>query len=375
MKKTFTLLFLILSSLPLFGQDLVVPFLIVSDWIRCDSLYTRAAKISSTLELSGTVGFGKLVVSDSMRNEGTSRLKGTVTIGATATPVTISTTGKVTATDTVVSLMGVRSEGEIRTKAKMIAEDSVRIGEETAVDDKYGQLKIKGDLKSGTGITSDEFVVYPVQGSSPSFNAYWYLNTPNGRLRLPNYISNSVAPSNSYNFTTGSIGASSLTATQFISTSGSNATNTTPLTVISVTGRTVTAVKIDANKSSGNILEWSNDDTYSATGDSGGYIDPNGDLFVRELNIATGEALKVGSVQWDVTATDSINGASIGARTVPNLALQATLAPATGIVLSTSNATTTKIDTMKTAGGVVRWLKITTGGHVFWCPADTSIVK
>jgi len=46
-----------------------------------------------------------------------------------------------------------------------------------------------------------------------------------------------------------------------------------------------------------------------------------------------------------------------------------------GIVLTSSNASTTKIDTVKTAGGTVRWLKIITGGSSFWCPVDTSIVK
>ena len=42
---------------------------------------------------------------------------------------------------------------------------------------------------------------------------------------------------------------------------------------------------------------------------------------------------------------------------------------------STSNTALTKIDTVCTATGVIRWFKITAAGSVFWCPADTSIVK
>lgn len=46
-----------------------------------------------------------------------------------------------------------------------------------------------------------------------------------------------------------------------------------------------------------------------------------------------------------------------------------------GVLVGTSNASTTKIDTFCTSGAVVRWLKITVGGQTFWCPVDTSLVK
>ena len=44
------------------------------------------------------------------------------------------------------------------------------------------------------------------------------------------------------------------------------------------------------------------------------------------------------------------------------------------LLLTSSNATATKIDTVKTGGGVVRWVKITVGGSVFWAAADTNTV-
>jgi len=101
--KKILVLFILLFTTPLFGQDLFLPFLTVFDWISCDSLITRVAKITSTLELSGSVSggatFDKLIVTDSTRNEGTLRQKGESTFGATATPVTISGAGVMTFTN------------------------------------------------------------------------------------------------------------------------------------------------------------------------------------------------------------------------------------------------------------------------------------
>ena len=71
---------------------------------------------------------------------------------------------------------------------------------------------------------------------------------------------------------------------------------------------------------------------------------------------------------------DASNQVKLGNTSVTSVKSSGTLeVPAFNI--NSSNATTTKIDTMKTAGGTIRWLKITTGGSTFWCPADTSIVK
>jgi len=41
--------------------------------------------------------------------------------------------------------------------------------------------------------------------------------------------------------------------------------------------------------------------------------------------------------------------------------------------VNSSNANVTKIDTVCTAGGTPRWIKITVGGVVFWAVSDTSI--
>jgi len=53
----------------------------------------------------------KLIVTDSLRVEKTSILKGTVTFGATATSGTLATTGKITSPDSVVAVKGFRTEG------------------------------------------------------------------------------------------------------------------------------------------------------------------------------------------------------------------------------------------------------------------------
>lgn len=104
MKKLLNILFVLFLVLPLYGQSsldnpiVFTPYLYVPGWISTDSLYARAVVISSTLDLSGTISgdldvAGKAVVEESLRVNLTSRLTGTVTAGATATPVVITSTG------------------------------------------------------------------------------------------------------------------------------------------------------------------------------------------------------------------------------------------------------------------------------------------
>jgi len=104
---------------------------VIHEWLRCDSLITRAAKITSTLELDGSVSggatFDNIVVNDSSRNEGTLRQKGESTFGATATPVVISTAGKLTAADSIVTSTGIRSDGLIYGKDDLTVENDVTI--------------------------------------------------------------------------------------------------------------------------------------------------------------------------------------------------------------------------------------------------------
>jgi hypothetical protein len=64
--------------------------------------------------------------------------------------------------------------------------------------------------------------------------------------------------------------------------------------------------------------------------DSSVWILPSGLMETRDITIASGEAFKVGTLQWDVAGTDSINGAQIGARTISNLALPALAGDVTG---------------------------------------------
>jgi len=51
------------------------------------------------------------------------------------------------------------------------------------------------------------------------------------------------------------------------------------------------------------------------------------------------------------------------------------IATSSGLQVGAAGEVATAIDTFKTGGGVVRWLKITVAGTVFWCPADTATVK
>lgn len=101
------------------------------------------------------------------------------------------------------------------------------------------------------------------------------------------------------------------------------------------------------------------------------YIKSKNDLTLANgtaLNITSGMALKVGTVQWDVAASDSINGAAIAARTIPNVALPS------AITLGASNFAISAVDTVFTAGYVPRWVKFTSGGKSWYSPvyADTT---
>jgi hypothetical protein len=59
-------------------------------------------------------------------------------------------------------------------------------------------------------------------------------------------------------------------------------------------------------------------------------VKPTGGISTREIDVASGESITVGSVVWDVAGTDSINGAQIGARTISNLALPSLAGDVTG---------------------------------------------
>ncbi len=91
---------------------------------------------------------GKVVGEDSMRTNGVVTGKGGASFGATATPVTISSAGKVTAADSIAAGKGIRSEGpalfkgDITARTKAVINDSVRV-EKTSI--------FKGSAAFGTG--------------------------------------------------------------------------------------------------------------------------------------------------------------------------------------------------------------------------------
>ncbi len=328
--------------------------------------------LSATEALAVT---GKITVTDSVRNEGTLRQKGQATFGTTGTTAIIGTDGKITASDTLVSLKGVRSEGNliingaagiktatpgatlevkgaysgsvstdtllsvyndrygaaprdssfvvlptggaavsvtganvgisidgnktsgnlfqaindddgavgdssvtISTTGKLNAHAGVQIGNSAVVDGQDKDLVFSGDADSDGSQTTTESATISLTGASTPTNAYWgFTSTQSKGWYFDNRMGVASAPDGGYTFYSGgSIGAYSN-----IVTAGGNTTSTTPLTVNTVTATTVPIVKVDANKSSGNIIEWSNDNTYSAIGDSAGYINSVGDLVMK----------------------------------------------------------------------------------------------
>jgi len=90
---------------------------------------------------------------------------------------------------------------------------------------------------------------------------------------------------------------------------------------------------------------------------------------------ATAPVITIAAVdgdQWTITGNTSdaalFSGATGGYIFDSNVS-------ASGLILSGSSETATAIDTVKTAGGTVRWLKITVAGLTFWAPRDTATVK
>jgi len=317
---------------------------VIHEWLRCDSLITRAAKITSTLELDGSVSgsatFDNIVVIDSSRNEGTLRQKGESTFGATATPVVISTAGKVTASDTVVSEKGFRSDGLIYGKTHAVFKDSIGV---------RGTSEFKGDVKigsSGAAISSfhaddqdtivfdfgrDAYHPYAKYADTLSFvikeNLTWE-NTEialynrdgsGGSIRtlggnglifgIPNvadlgYIMQNQGGGTTYggyyypdvnrhfglrapaNKGIGLLINDGTAASLFVDANGNTGLGmdyTSPSARLHVSGAGGSAIGqiIDANKTTENILEWSNDNTYSAAGDSAGYVDSEGNLHIH----------------------------------------------------------------------------------------------
>jgi len=146
---------------------------VIHEWLRCDSLITRAAKITSTLELDGSVSgsatFDNIVVNDSSRNEGTLRQKGEATFGATATPVVISTAGKLTAADTVRTNTG------------------LKIGNPTPADQQNIAAIFTVDADAdASAITKEQLTLTLVPNATPT-SAYWTLATSQMLgIKMPN---------------------------------------------------------------------------------------------------------------------------------------------------------------------------------------------
>lgn len=89
------------------------------------------------------------------------------------------------------------------------------------------------------------------------------------------------------------------------------------------------------------------------------------------LSNVTDNALTIAENSENLTATFGTNSATLSSTT----GLATLNFGGIGVNVGTSAETITQVDTIKTPGGVVRWLKLTVAGQVFWCPADTATVK
>lgn len=169
MKRILIALFVLMTCFPLYGQDVVLPFLIVLDWIQADSINIRSMTVTSAIDLEGSVS-GKFVVEESLRVNLTSRLNGTVTAGATATDVQISSTGNITMNTTI-------------------------------ADQEAPTFQIGADFDTDASATTGYTLTLNRTGNATPTSGYWTATSTGGLgIQMPN-IGIGIAPSSSYSFT------------------------------------------------------------------------------------------------------------------------------------------------------------------------------
>jgi len=132
----------------------------------------------------------------------------------------------------------------------------------------------------------------------------------------------------------------------------------------------------------GNALEINHTNTAGASANpvdfttTIGVMDNSDDFTLIDVNLTnanhtgTGNVVKVldiANITGDAEATETAISIGTG--------WDVGISTASGVNIGTSAETITQVDTVKTGGGVVRWVKVTVAGATFWAPADTATVK
>ncbi len=323
------------------------------------------------------------VVNDSLRVEETARIKGTATFGATATPVVINSKGATTmsvgGTSDGLSIDGNKTSGNL---AQFINDNDGSVGDSSVVVTSKGwvgigkspsaKFQVRGDFVLGIGGSTDDEGLLEGSGSAITFK-----NSGGGRgIRITTNTA-SVGGATAGAVIAGQAGGiilsgDAITSHVGLTTSGALGIGTTaPVSKLDqgqfsadavgsyhsfTKSRHATAGShtiVQDNDVVGGInfapsdgtdfgtisaqIKAEVDDAAPAASSIGGALvfstaagAASDDLTERmridaagTTTLASGSAFKVGAAQWDVAGTDSINGASIGAGTIP----------ATGLVL------------------------------------------
>lgn len=109
---------------------------------------TGNARLDGNLTLITTAAESLVISAGGIRNEGGLLQKGAATFGATGTQATIATTGKITTPDTLVSTLGIRTEGPATIKGNIDARTKAVIGDSLRVNK---TTKLIGNVEVGTG--------------------------------------------------------------------------------------------------------------------------------------------------------------------------------------------------------------------------------
>lgn len=258
--------------------------LVVNDSLRVE----ETSLLKGTVTTVADVAIGtKAVINDSLRVEETSLLKGTVT---TVADVAIGT--KAVIGDSL------RVEESALFKQKAVVNDSLRV-EETAI--------IKGLLTTSDGITSTGTItsygnINPGSADNYSLGAAAAFNSA--------YVSDNLC-----------VGGKAQTASIYASQEATFANTDSSIRIYVNAGvPTISGAATDGDLSN---ITWNTADQIVVTGAGGGFV------------LASGTPSLVGAVQWDVSASDSINGASIAARTITDLALPSLAGDVTGTLGAT----------------------------------------
>lgn len=287
-----------------------------------DSVYTRGAK---AVKVPG------LLVTGASKFEGAVTVRNNLTMAATVSP-------KLT-TDSTVALTGIRSEGGARIKG------AAQFGVTTTPM----IIEADGDVGIGTSAPAADLDVYSTarfgNGTTP------VRITQGGRISTSTTAGDTTAkvfirpitdiPSLNVTDENG-------TSKLYINKDGSVGIATTvPDVALDVNGAMKASWQVYAGGGYGFMFDGNSNDTGLQGSASSDYVTMQtaGTERVRltntglgigltapsgALHIVSGGAFKVGAAQWDVAASDSINGASIAARTISALAMPALAGDVTG---------------------------------------------